>query len=395
MKISISVPSRFWAFSLAKHLLEHGHLHCLVTSYPVWEVKKYGIPASKVRTIVSKEIMQRLYKKITGKYPTSVFLNNWFDRIASHKLPSNSDIYIIWAGFGSHSIQRLRKKNPNAIFIIERGSTHIQVQNELLKIFKKTKEPINPEVIKKELIEYELANFIALGSSFAKKSFLEKGIPEKKIFVNNYGVDLSKFNLSLSLNNAGRNENSVFTIGYVGSIDKRKNVSGLINAVESIVKEGFEIRLILVGSHNQEEVPAVLLDRPFIEYRGVLPEDKLYKAYSDMDVFVLNSIEDGFGMVILQAMAMGVVPVTTYNTGGPDVIEDGVNGFLIPVLDDAVLADRIKILMNSAELRKAMGKAAMQTTLKGFSWEEYGNRAIEFYKSIMQQNNSEESKRSH
>src|SRR5690349_3289237 len=182
MKVSISVPGRFHAFALARQLNEKGYLDRLVTSYPAFEVKKYGVPGQKVKSVVSKEIIQRGYKKLTGQYPENGFLNHWFDIIASYKLPADSDVYVMFAGFASHTIQRLRKKNPKAVFILERGSAHIEVQNNLLKIFEKNKEPIHPSVIKKEEMEYDLADFIAVRGLFAKESFIQKGIPAKKLF---------------------------------------------------------------------------------------------------------------------------------------------------------------------------------------------------------------------
>jgi len=379
MKISISVPGRFWAFSLAKHLNDHGYLHCLVTSYPLFEVKKYGVPVAKVKTIVSKEVIQRLYRKLTGRYPKGAFLNNWFDRIASRKLPTDSDIYVIWAGFGSHSIEYLRKKNPHALFLIERGSTHIEVQNELLKICQKSAQPIDPGIIKKELIEYQLADYIILGGNFSKKSYLDKGIPEKKLFVNNYGVDLSKFNIS---EKEYQKQTGVFTIGYVGILDDRKNIKGLINAVKMLIEKGYHLKLLLAGQIDINVITtAVLSSMPFIDYRGTLPEYELPRLYREMDIFVLNSVEDGFGMVLLQAMAMEVVPIATYNTGGPDLIKNGFNGFLIPILDDTALADCIEKLIHSPEKEK-IGKNAMETVKSGYSWQDYGDRAIEFYKRI-------------
>ena len=243
MKVSISVPGRFWAFQLAKHLHENNSLHCLVTSFPAFEVKKYGIPSQNVKSIISKEIFQRLYKIITGKYPRGVWLNNWFDLIASYKLPKDSDVYIIWAGFGSYSFKRLKKKNPKALFILERGSAHIEVQNNLMKLYYKKGEPINSKIIAKEKYEYDNFDYIMLPGIFSKNSFIEKGVPATKLFINHYGVDLNLFKGELK--NKIRSKD--FIIGYAGQISDRKNIKGIINACNILISNGYNIRLYLAG----------------------------------------------------------------------------------------------------------------------------------------------------
>ena len=73
VKVAISVPGRFWLFNLAQQLLKRGYLEQLITSYPKFEVKKYGIPKEKVSSILIKEILFRGWHKLPG------FLRNeWY-----------------------------------------------------------------------------------------------------------------------------------------------------------------------------------------------------------------------------------------------------------------------------------------------------------------------------
>ena len=67
MKVVITVPGRFWLFNLAQQLLKRGYLEQLITSYPKFEVKKYGIPKEKINSILIKEIFPF--------YHISLFLN--------------------------------------------------------------------------------------------------------------------------------------------------------------------------------------------------------------------------------------------------------------------------------------------------------------------------------
>ena len=101
--------------------------------------------------------------------------------------------------------------------------------------------------------------------------------------------------------------------------------------------------------------------------------------YSQASVFVLPSIEDGFGQVIVQAMACGIPVITTTNTGGPDVITDGKDGFIVPIRDSRAIAERLEHLYRHPDAREAMGHAALETVRKWNGWERYTNQVLSTY----------------
>src|SRR5260221_8226859 len=101
-----------------------------------------------------------------------------------------------------------------------------------------------------------------------------------------------------------------------------------------------------------------------------------------MDVFVLNSVQDGFGMVLLQAMSMQVPSIATYNSGGVDIIANNENGYLIPILDDRSLTESIKLLIDNPEKRKRMGERARKTVSGEFGWTDYGDRYTRFLEGV-------------
>jgi glycosyltransferase involved in cell wall biosynthesis len=98
--------------------------------------------------------------------------------------------------------------------------------------------------------------------------------------------------------------------------------------------------------------------------------------YQNSDVFCLLSVQEGLALVIAQAMACGLPVVATYNTGAEDLIREGVEGFLVRARDSDAARDRITRLKEDRSLRLRMGRLARQRVLKGFSWHEYGNRAV-------------------
>lgn len=374
MKISILVGGRFHAFYLARYFQVHGVLHRLVSSYPKFAVRRYGIDHRLIRSVVLKELIERGWRRFFGREFSNIRLGNLFDRIAALLLPMDSDVYILWSGFAEHCIGRIRKHNPNALIVLERSSAHIEVQAQLLAAIH-GKALVQPEMVAKEMREYQLCDRINTTGQFAKSTFVPYGLQDK-IWVNCMAVDLGDFPLQ---SRRQRQQDDAFVVGYVGAMSAQKNVAGLIAAVESLNQQGCAVQLHLVGGIDDASFDRTLLNKPFITYRGILPQQTLAQAaYQAMDVFVLNSVQDGFGLVLLQAMATGLPVIATTNTGGPDVIVEGVNGFVIPIHADTELKTCIKQLYQNPERCAEMGRRAHESVAAGgWSWDDYGKRYLE------------------
>ncbi len=376
MKVTIIVGGRFHAFDLAEQLQKNDMLYQLVTTYPKSKTKRFNIPEEKLLTFPLIEYFKRGVHKIFGFYPLNYFLSDLFDKLASKSVKKDADVYIIWAGMALHTIKKIRKENPKAKIILERGSTHIVEQNELLKKVIE-KELIDKRTIEKEQQEYDLTNFISVPSSFAKKSFVKYGVAHEKIFVNSYGVDLKMF---YPIKNK---DNVKFTIGYAGTLSAQKNVRSLINVVKSLVSEKLLIKLNLVGNIDSNTFSRDLLKEKFILYKPAIPQAELNVFFNNIDVFIQNSIQEGLSLVILQALSCGVAVIATENTGGAEVIVDGYNGFIIPAFDDEELRKKIESMYNlPLEKREKMKKNAVKSVKEGFTWTDYGNRYVEFLKQI-------------
>ena len=114
----------------------------------------------------------------------------------------------------------------------------------------------------------------------------------------------------------------------------------------------------------------------FIEITGHLPRTELISLYSEADLLVHPSLLEGFGKVILEAMAMGLPVITTTATAGEYIIEDGVDGFLVPPADAGAISEKIRMLYESKELRETIGERAAEKA-KQFNWERYGKGIVE------------------
>jgi glycosyltransferase involved in cell wall biosynthesis len=104
-----------------------------------------------------------------------------------------------------------------------------------------------------------------------------------------------------------------------------------------------------------------------------VPNSELRELYSRASVFVLPSIEEGFGMVLGEAMACGCPVIASTNTGASELISDGTEGFIVPIRSPEVIADRLQQLADEPELRHRMGRAALARVQKLGGWDAYGD----------------------
>jgi len=111
MKVTISVGGRFHAFYLAQQLLKQGYLERLITSYPKFEITKYGIPKERTESILIKEILQRGWSNLPqfcrNLYNPQFFISDLYDKLAAKKL-EKSDIFVGWSSFSLHSLRKAK-----------------------------------------------------------------------------------------------------------------------------------------------------------------------------------------------------------------------------------------------------------------------------------------------
>jgi len=158
---------------------------------------------------------------------------------------------------------------------------------------------------------------------------------------------------------------------YVGTWLDRKGVYYLAEAFQVLTGKLPGVRLTVAGCLLSEEgvrksfattVQERLTVVPFVA-RGEMPA--LYAAH---DVFVFPSLAEGMPLTLLEAMASGMPVVTTETSGMADVVQDGVNGLLVPAADSERLADAVERVCMSSDLRKHLGQAA-QTAMRRYTWE--------------------------
>jgi glycosyltransferase involved in cell wall biosynthesis len=285
-------------------------------------------------------------------------------------------IYIFFAGngFNYKTVKELQKNN--VLCIADEGSAHIVTQRKLLedeykKFGLEYKMKQTRDLLEETLREYKSSDYIVVPSSFAKRTFIEQGISENKIFVNPYGVDLSQFKQI-------KKEDEIFRVIYCGRLSIQKGSHYLLQAIDELELENFEFWHIGgVEDEMKQFIDKYKTNK--IIFKGAMPQSELYKFYSQGNVFVLPSIQDGFGMVVFQAMACGLPVILSENTAAYDAVtKDGEEGFVIPIRSVDAIKEKIKYLYENQDICLKMGQKAKKKVLNGYSWDDYGNRYKQF-----------------
>ena len=120
----------------------------------------------------------------------------------------------------------------------------------------------------------------------------------------------------------------------------------------------------------------------------MLPRPEVVQLLSHATVFVCPSVYEPFGLINLEAMACGLPVVATAVGGIPEIVLDGVTGYLVPVPDGgeglgAALFERVCALLGDRDRARAMGEAGRQRVLDKFTWQAIAARTVELYDSLL------------
>ncbi|WP_295099282.1 glycosyltransferase [uncultured Fibrobacter sp.] len=184
--------------------------------------------------------------------------------------------------------------------------------------------------------------------------------------------------------------NGKFKILFVGRHIERKGICYLIEAAKHLPRDQFEIRIVGVGdlTDKLKAQAAEIADAAEIIFTGKLSPEELANEYRTANVFTLPAIVDskgdteGLGVVLIEAMELGL-PVVASNVGGiPDVVVDGVSGILVPEKDPEALAGAYRRLAADPGLVKQLLEGAQKRIAECFSWDKIVERQIGVYKKI-------------
>ena len=201
--------------------------------------------------------------------------------------------------------------------------------------------------------ERDLADRIICGSRFVADLLRDEGVDQSKIRVVPLGMSTPRAGVKRKRKKQGEPLHVLF----VGNEGLRKGLSYLLEAVKSLGSSAVRLRIAGNPGFTREGMARVL---QVCEECRPVPRAEIQSWYGWADVLVLPTLSDTFGLVILEAMSAGVPVITTHASGGPDVIRDGIDGWLVPLRDSTAIAHRLDTLLRASDLAINMGRAAQE-----------------------------------
>ena len=197
---------------------------------------------------------------------------------------------------------------------------------------------------------YAMADAVICASSFTKHSLVVAG-SKVPAHVVGYGVDLDLFSARTVAPTA-----KPLTVGFVGALSQRKGARYLLGALATLPKGAAKLIIYTRAAVDRDLIRG--FESVDVEVRGGLSDAELAADMKRCDLVVLPSIAEGFGLVILEAMACGVPVLCTTSTGGADFIRHRENGLLIaPGSAEAIEQELVWSLTHRSELFQ-IGQAA-------------------------------------
>jgi len=243
-------------------------------------------------------------------------------------------------------------------------------------------------------VRLQLADYlIFLAEDARRHRFRERQLQSKPHCVIYNAVDTSVFYPPPDRSSAkaalGVSPKSI-VLCYLGNLTPRKRPEWVVEAGISLLQEGLDVEVLVVG-HDRSggQLENALKERVeragcadsfhFLGYRSDVAE--ILRA---VDILGMPSIAEPFGRVVIEAMASGVVVVATNAGGVPEIIQDGVNGMLVPSHDFTAFVSAIRKLCLDPALRDALSMEGIRTVQKRFSVDTMVEQVLEVYRELLQ-----------
>lgn len=232
--------------------------------------------------------------------------------------------------------------------------------------------PLPRHIFRQMNQELERADVVLCPSNFVRDSMVQNGIPLEKCFVSSFGVDTSLFKPRPATPAQTR-------FVCVGTICLRKGHQYLFRAFERVRARLPQAELVCVGdvkSDFRREWPKW---KDTCRHVECMAHAELARLLQSASAFVLPSLEEGFARVLTEAMGAGLPIIATHESGASTLIQDGVQGFLVPPRGIEKLAQAMIRIATDLELNQRMGQAAHEVGARRNTWQDYGDRLLAEY----------------
>lgn len=406
MKIIVSHSGKQHSYHVARSLLQLGLLDTFYTSSYVSNValQNYflrkgntywtrrfleGLGGNYVKASWHFEIKEIIYRKLygkTSKTQNAVYERDEnFDQHVAHQLKNHPKATHFW-GFQGSCLQTLKKANElGKTTLCELATAHVTAAKKILGeeslLHPEWADSIDnlvfPSHYEKRLQEEpHVAKYAVAASEFTKQTLLSDGVAAHKIIKLPLGFDVDYIPYQERKDDITQRP---LRLLYAGTVTQRKGIKYLLQALQQLNTKDIELHIVggIQGS-----------GKAFKQYQGVyqyhspVSQLEMYKKYAEFDALVLPTIFEGFGLVIVEAMAAGLPVITTPHSMGPDLIENDKNGYLIPIRDVAALQQAIITLRQKGKDDYLQMRQNAAKSVQAFSWKQYKRNLETVVKSI-------------
>ena len=382
MLVTYAAPNRSHHYIYAAALAKAGCLRCFVSGFsrfspraPLPEVGDKLLRADHLQNLYLAGLKLRMPSMISDEL---AYLSKiWIDRL-SEKPANTSDIFLFYSGAGLHTSMRLQSRG--VLRVVEAVNSHVLVQEKVLREEHQRLglpfRPFHAREVARRVREYETADAILCPSAFVRKSFVDEGIPPEQLFVVPYGASFPNSSPSPG------NHDGIFRVLYVGQISVRKGLRYLFEAFERLGHPRKE--LWIAGPRAKETGIENLTLPPGTRFLGELKGDELAQAYRDSTVFVLPTVEEGLALVLGEALSFGLPVITTENSGGADLFQEGQEGFLVSIRSSEAIAEKLQLLADDPIRLESMAMAAQARAKSLGGWETSGRMLVKTLTALAQ-----------
>ena len=220
-------------------------------------------------------------------------------------------------------------------------------------------------------------------SPFATDFLESKGF--KKVYTAGVGLDVDHI-----ASNASTEQDLLspfhFNALYVGKLEERRNIAFLLALAKEAYKENNNFRLTIIGKFDDPGYEAkirpafdALLNKGIINHIESVSQKELPALYNASDIFLFTTNYDIFGMILLESMYFGSIPVSTVNGGSKTLIDHGVDGFIMPDYDMDSWKNLVLELSKDENKLSEMKKNARQKISEHFTWDKLASTFIRYY----------------
>jgi glycosyltransferase involved in cell wall biosynthesis len=366
LKVALAVHGRFHAFDLARELVRLGEDVHLFTNYPRRVAKQFGVPPERTSSNVFHGISSRVAQKFDPLF-LKKRLEPWdlrfFSRWAARRISAGT--FDVVHGFSGICEEIFECVGGTSVKTLVRGSAHIDTQADLLEAEEeRAGVPLDRPsawIRAREKREYEAADLIFVLSRFAWRTFVHHGINPHKLRLLSLGSDLSRFKSSLEICAARRERilrNKRLRILMTGNFSFQKGALDLVEIARALSRD---MDFIFVGTVTPEARTLAAKAEQYIRFEPRVPQNELPPVYARADGFIFTTVHDGYAVVLAQAQASGLPLLTTPNCAGPELVEENVTGWVLPIRNSAAFIEKLTMLNRNREQLARVADASCRT----------------------------------